>query len=169
MKLFSRIATSALTSFAILGCASSALAAVHQPFNSEESRLVLEAVQRVGGVVSVDTKECKERTGLMGYATRRGNLVVCASNHGDDLDELGDTIRHEALHLAQFCRGMSTGTVSALLAPDIDTASYTRDILGQDLSGHYSSAQHATEAEARALANYLDEYQVAAVIIEECL
>ena len=32
-------------------------------------------------------------------------MVLCVKNHGTDYAELGDTLRHESIHVAQACNG----------------------------------------------------------------
>lgn len=171
MSFFSRAATSALTGFAILGFASSAFAGPvrHQPYVESESISVIRAVQQVGGLVGHDAGLCLEESNIMGYASPDGIMVICIDNHDGDQDELADTIRHEAVHIAQFCKGQRHGATSAVLKPDLieESISIARDELGWDTS-LYPERQWAMEGEARVMAYYLDESDIVDHVLAEC-
>jgi len=160
------IATAAV---AVLGFASAANAHhwAQQPFVEAESQLVLNAVRATGHNVLLNQGPCQEKDGLMGFATMNGFLVICAENHKGDMDELADTIRHEALHLAQFCKARRTG--EDLLFPEHEDSHI--ELAQTELHWHilgYDTEQWAREAEARVAAQVLDEYQVAQIIRQEC-
>ena len=170
MTLFTRIAATALTGLAILGSASPVLAGPQQqPWNLQESRDLLNTVRGTGHYVGIDVARCEEKSAPYGYATSRGTLVICATKHDGDLNELADTIRHEAIHLAQFCKGSKEGKVISLLYPDRkeDIAFVARNDLG--FVGHgYESHKIAIENEARVLAQVLEEEQVEALLTSQC-
>jgi len=171
MNFFTRAATTALTGLAIFGFASAAFAhhVEQQPFVASESRLLLDAVRRTGHQILVNDKTCEEKAGLFGAATNRKQLLICVDNHKGDADELADTIRHEALHLVQMCKGRSGGATIALLAPE-DREQFLNDAvtwLHMPVSS-YPSSQHHVEAEARVLAHHLDEHQVAQLLVKFC-
>ena len=170
MTLFTRIAATALAGLAILGSASPALAGPQQqPWNLQESTDLLNTVRSTGHFVGIDVARCKEESGPYGYATSRGILVICATRHGDDLNELADTIRHETIHLAQFCKGRKGGVSIALLFPDRkeEIAVAARDGLGFVGQG-YKPHEVAFENEARVLAQVLEEEQVEALLRTHC-
>lgn len=170
MTLFTRIAATALTGLAILGSASPVLARPQQqPWNLEESRSLLSTVRSTGHFVGIDVARCKEAEAPFGYATARGALVICVTRHGDDLNELADTIRHETIHLAQFCKGKKRGATIGLLFPDRinEFAVLAREGLGFVGRG-YEPHQIAIENEARVLAQILEEEQVEALLTSQC-
>jgi len=171
MSIFTKAATTALTGLAIFGFASAAFAhhVPQQPFVESESVGLLNTVQATGHEVFVDGGMCNQGNGILGYATTSGELVICAKNHGNDMDELADTIRHEALHLVQFCKGRRNGATAALLVPQHAQGNLDYAINHLHMpEGQYEARQHYAEGEARVLAYSLDEHEVANLLIEEC-
>ena len=61
---------------------------------------------------------CDEDSSYGFYQPSKRLMVVCVSNHyvngKMDYYELGDTLRHEAIHVAQVCNG--NGTAKAILS-----------------------------------------------------
>jgi len=170
MTLFTRIAATALTGLAILGSASPALARPQQqPWNLQESTDLLNTVRSTGHFVDIDVDRCKGPRAPYGYATARGTLIICVTRHGDDLNELADTIRHETIHLAQFCKGKKGGASIALLFPDRkeEIAVVAREGLGFVGQG-YKPHEVAIENEARVLAQVLEEEGVEALLSTHC-
>ena len=171
MTFFTRAATTALTGLAIFGFASAAFAhhSIRQPFVEEETRLLLNAVKATGHHVVLDEGPCKTTgNGMLGAATTSGILLICAKNHGGDLVELADTIRHEAFHLAQFCKGRKHGATSALIVPDVIESSRALALELHMPVNAYAPDKRDSEAEARAGAYLLEEAEVASLLIKEC-
>ena len=166
--MIKQLAALALTGSVILGSASSAVAQGIKPqsFNATEVNFLLRAVTETGHSVFRGGEPCNR--GVYGFATSQKQLLVCAENHGNDLDELADTVRHEAFHLAQFCKARRVGASMALIFPELkdESIAMARD-LGMPMQ-RYREGQHAFEAEARAAAFSLNERQIAAVVKEEC-
>lgn len=169
MNSFSRLATTALTGLAILGFASSAFAhhIQHQPFVEEETVQLLAVAESLGITVHVDPGICEK--GLYGAMTTAGQLIVCTEAHGDDLDELADTIRHELLHAAQFCKGHNNGATSALLRPEYvdESVAFPQEHLHWNILD-YDPGKWNSEGEARTMAYFLDEKDVADWLVQEC-
>jgi len=171
MKLFSRIAGATLAATCLLGAAS-AVSAHHiprQPYVATETMMLLEEAQRVGVSIFTDKttpKACKE--GLFGAANARNQLLICITNHNDNTQELADTIRHELIHTAQFCKGRRVGATSALLYPELTDEALQGAIELHMPVDQYTPAQYAMEAEARVLAQIYEEEQIAAVLRREC-
>lgn len=168
MNLLNRATTTALTAIAAAGFAatlfaSQAQALERQPFVQAESDSLLRTAQGLGIRVVVDPAECKENTKVMGYMTNRGKLVLCAMNHGDDLVEFADTIRHELIHAVQFCIG------NRVIFPDqIETTrGFAQTGLGWNILG-YPVDQWDIEGEARTLAHFWDESEVEAALTRAC-
>ena len=170
MSFFTRAATTALAGCVIFGFASAAFAhhVPHQPFVAEETKLLIDTVKATGHRVLVDQGPCLEGNGMMGFATNNGFLVICAKNHGNDVDELADTVRHEAFHLAQFCKAKNRGATGALIMPDVIEQSRSLALALHMPVNAYPVHQRDTEAEARAAAHVLDEAEIAALLIKEC-
>lgn len=174
MTLFNRIATSALLTTVAFGSVAPAMAhhVPQQPFVERESADLLREVQRAGVRVVSGGRRCKK--GLMGMAIMSGDrqrqyLVICARNHGNDMAELADTIRHEALHVAQHCRARRLGIDPQPLFPQ--HADEFIAIAQTDLhwnTGQYDPSTWGPEAEARVGSQVLDEVDVARLVEREC-
>ena len=162
------IATAAI---AVFGFASAASAhhVSHQPFVQSESEQLLTVVEETGHRILVDPQPFCSKDGLMGAASSAKDLIICETNHQGDLDELSDTIRHEVLHLAQFCKARAHGSTHALLLPDStdDVQEYAVNELHFVGLG-YEESSMLGENEARVLAHALDEWQVAEILVQEC-
>ena len=105
MKLLATaLAVAGLVMGALPAEANTAALATTLLVNSE----ALDAVKQAGFLVLVDSHTCRQKTYLYGLTetgTRYGNLLhICLAQHGKDTEELEDTIRHESLHVAQYCK-----------------------------------------------------------------
>jgi len=171
MTFFQRTAAAVLSSLCLLGSAA-AVNAHHvqqQPYVASETKMLLDTARSVGISVFTDKttpKACKK--GLFGAANNQNQLLICIANHGDDADELADTIRHELIHSAQFCKARRVGATSALLYPELADKALQGAIELHMPVDQYAPAQYAAEAEARVLAQIYEEEQVAAVLRREC-
>lgn len=174
MTLFNRLATSALLATVAFGSVAPAMAhhVPQQPFVEQESVDLLREVQRAGVHVVTGGKRCKK--GLMGMAMMSGDrqrqyLLICPSAHGDNMAELADTIRHEALHVAQHCRArrLRTNVKPLFPAKSQESIRIARNALHMPMNS-YGREQWEVEAEARVGAHVLDEHEVAAFIRQEC-
>jgi hypothetical protein len=124
---------------------------------------VLDAVKSTDALVLIDSPACR-KDGLFGVyeaGTKYGNILhICLARHHNDMRELQDTVKHEAIHVAQYCRN------SVLLNPSL----VAKEATSSDLSNlaNYASSQRAIELEARVLARKLSEEQVADVVMRHC-
>lgn len=175
MTLMNKLAATALLATVAFGSVAPARAhhIRQQPFVKEETIQLLETVESVGVHIVVDSPRCKK--GLMGQALmsadrQRQYLLICATNHGNDLDELADTIRHEAIHVAQHCRTRRLGTAgNNPLFPD--KAPQAVQLAAEHLHmpmDSYDRSQWYAEAEARVAAHVLEEDQVSTLVRQEC-
>ena len=168
MKFFTRAATTALTGLVIFGFASAAFAQrlERQSFDAVKVNFLLRTATETGHTVFRGGEPCED--GVYGFATSTKQLLICVDNHGNNLDELADTVRHEAFHLAQFCKARRVGASMALIFPDLndEALELARD-LGMPME-RYDERQHPFEAEARAAAFALDEHRIAAILEAEC-
>lgn len=160
----------ALTGFTSLGFASSAAAhhVKQQPYNSFESRLLMEAVVGTGHTLRDRGGPCDIK-GLKGAATSKGELYVCVANHGGNQSDMADTLRHEAIHLAQRCKARRHGATDAILQPHLLQRYFPYAVgrLHWDPK-RYSSRDWPYEAEATVLAHELDEHHIAQLLVKEC-
>lgn len=172
MNIFQRTAAAVLSGLCLVGAAA-AVNAHHvpqQPYIAAETKTLLDAARSVGISIFTDKtspEACKE--GLYGAANNKNQLLICTANHGDNAAELADTIRHELIHSAQYCKGRRVGATSALLYPHLNDKAIrvAQTHLHWDILG-YDTSDWPNEAEARVLAQIYEEEQIAAVLRREC-
>jgi hypothetical protein len=88
-------------------------------------------------------------------------LTICVANHNGDNEELRDTVLHEAVHVAQTCKGEHLFTpVSIVKAADPEMVLF--------LSDKYPKDQFVRELEARVIARDQDEVFVTDLIKKHC-
>ena len=121
---------------------------------------VLEAVRSTGTEVRYHDEECKEGYAGM-YKLRSDTLIICPNNQLNHSD-LFDTIRHEAIHIAQACNGKPILSYDYYLknAPD-----HIKDAVSEYPQDRFT--QHM-ELEAFMGAAYLNEGQVINMINKYC-
>ena len=123
---------------------------------------VLQAVERTGTEVRYYDKECEDRrvAGFYQLNTHVDRLVVCPSNQLNHSD-LFDTIRHEAIHVVQACKG------DTILPYDyyIENAS---DRVKNTVLDNYPESHHHIELEAFHAAEVLSEDNVIELINKFC-
>ena len=66
---------------------------------------LVQTVRATGTVVLYDQPRCYERSTYGYYHPASDTMVICVENHDGDYKELGDTLRHESMHVAQACNG----------------------------------------------------------------
>jgi len=162
-------ATAALTGLAVFGFASAAFAGNYffEPDLSESEQLI-ENLFLVGGQLHLDHEICE--TGVLGaYRRDTKEVVACVINHQGNIMELHDTIRHEAVHMAQGCKAERLGVKRVALREDLAIfyQDYARDYLGWNRLG-YNMEQWTTEAEARVLAAVMGQHGIVGLLLEEC-
>jgi hypothetical protein len=127
--------------------------------------------QRLGIQFQVDTPDCKENARLMGYMVApQMVMTVCLKNHeayGDmAVVNLADTIRHELIHAAQFCKATYSSNV---LFPDRinESLDFAQEHLDWNVLGYPVQYWNA-EGEARTLAHHFSEQQVSVLLDKSC-
>lgn len=173
MTLFFRLATTALTGLCALGMVGAAQAhhVQQQPYVASETRSLLQTARGLGVQVFTDKEApgaCKE--GLFGAANIKSQLLICANNHGGNVQELADTVRHELVHIAQYCKAARTGASDAALlypAHSDGFIAYAQEQLHWHILG-YDTKDWGNEAEARSLAHLLNEKEVAYLLRRNC-
>jgi len=170
MSFFTKAATTALAGCVIFGFASAASAhhMRQQPFVKANVNALLRVVKATGHRIYSGGELCEKRK-LMGAAFRDKQLLVCVDNHKGDLDELADTVRHEVIHLAQMCKARRVGATSAVLVPNVieESVAFAQEHLHWNRLG-YNRSKWNTEGEARTMAHFLNESQVAELLVDEC-
>ena len=172
-KLLSALAATALTGSLAFAVPAHAASMVRTDSTTETVQELVERGEALGIEFQSDTQECKETAGLMGYMTAPSMvMVLCIENHGrmfgpDAFDNLADTIRHELIHAAQFCK--STWSTTALLFPENARFSqeYAQQQLGWDVF-LYPEYQWPMEGEARTVAYFVDDQGTADLLDEAC-
>jgi len=168
MNFFSRLTATALAATCAVGAATAALAhhrTDQQPYVHEETMSLLAAARRVGIQIFTERSNGARglcRKGLYGMANSNNQLLLCVDNHGGNMAELADTVRHELIHNAQFCKG-------GMIHPDLKDKmlAVARDELHMPMD-KYEPRKYYREAEARVLAHIMDEHEVAELVTEHC-
>ena len=123
--------------------------------------LIINQVRDAGYTPYRGSNKCQASNGLMGYINaEHRHFVICRDNVPFPALALA-TIRHEALHVAQRCKG-------GLLWPKYAHLNVERAIDEGFQPGTYPAHQLRLEAEARVMSQELDAYEVAAVVRDAC-
>lgn len=173
MDLAHRITATALAAAVTLGTVAPVAAAKpvpQQPYSETELNLLLRAVTQTGhAILSEDSgpgaaEACTEG-GMLGAANTSKQLLLCVRSHKGDNDELADTARHEVVHLVQFAKGRCHGATAALINPNMaaENLAFAQEVLRMPMD-RYAASQHYLEAEARTLAQVMDESQIAELL-----
>ena len=74
-----------------------------------DSQALTQTVRATGTTVLYDQPRCYEKRTYGYYHPASDTMVLCVNNHYEhgklDYKELGDTLRHESMHIAQACNG----------------------------------------------------------------
>lgn len=121
------------------------------------SNPVLAVVHESGTQIKFKDERCNQVFGS--YNMQTDIMVICIEKH-DSYEELGDTIRHEAIHVIQSC---NAGPVLGLF----QTVQYAKE---KDITvtSEYPTAHQHMELEARIAARNLDDNQVASLVRKFC-
>lgn len=163
------VAATALAGLAVFGFASAAFAGNYffEP-DLSGSDVLISALNSVGGELLLDDPSCE--AGPLGFY-RRGaqEVVACLINHQGDIRELHNTIRHEVVHMAQGCKATRLGVRYVALREELAIfyQDYAREYLGWNRLG-YNMEQWTTEAEARVLAEVMDQHGIVDLLLKEC-
>lgn len=123
---------------------------------------VLQAVERTGTEVRYYDKECDNESvsGFYHYSTNVDRLVVCPRNQRNHSD-LFDTVRHEAIHVVQACKG------GAVLPYDYYIKNASSGVKST-VFDNYPKEHHHFELEAFHAAHHLNENNVIELINKFC-
>jgi len=132
---------------------------------SPQLRSLFAAIQATGTSVVIDHPQKCSDPSLMGQYSYQPRVIdeylICVGNHKGDNAELYDTVLHEAVHVAQACKG---GPIYS--AESIIKAAEPKDI--QLVGAGYPNHQFNVELEARVLARQQDEVFVTTLIKQHC-
>ena len=132
-----------------------------------QSELV-RTVRATGTEVVLDPERCYERN-IMGYYTTvvnaKGDYLVdemglCVENHAGNYKELGNTLRHEAVHVAQECNNGPILSVQDLLP---HASQRTTNALRS-----YSADHYHVELEAWTMAERASNEQISELLVAAC-
>ena len=141
-----------------------ALAAPAQAYHIDPAHhQVLSTVQQLGIRVYVDPVKCSE--GMAGYYNG-STLGLCTENSLDHADYL-NTIRHEAVHVAQRCKSIATESADDLVVISDKVAKLGLRRYPKTVS-QYHISQWGTEAEAWMAADALSPQQVESLLRKQC-
>ena len=122
------------------------------------SNPVLAEVNRSGTTIRFKDPSCNE--GIFGsYTPKTDVMVLCLTNH-PDFAELGDTIRHETVHIIQMCNG---GPVMSFES----VAKYAQPSDYKAMHG-YGTHSHHHEIEANMAARNMTDLEVVSSFKNAC-
>lgn len=124
----------------------------------------LDAVKWTGTQIVIDSVICEEREVHGFYQYRKDPrvdvLTLCVSRH-DTIKELKDTIRHEAIHVAQACRQQA-------IFKDEFIAKHASPAMRENITKFYAKDVQAYELEAVVVANQTNQQEVAELLYNVC-
>ena len=122
------------------------------------SNPILAEVHRSGTTIKFTDPSCAR--GIFGsYTPSKDVMVLCLSNH-PNYAELGDTIRHETVHIIQMCNGgplMSFEQIASYAQPTDYKA-----------MNNYSTHSHHHEIEANLAARNMNDSQIVTAFKNAC-
>ena len=155
----------ALSLTALLASASPAIAS---PYSLIRSQPLARAVEATGVTFKTSDPYCQESGAYGFYKPSARLMVVCVSNHyvngRMDYRELGDTLRHESIHVAQVCYG--NGEAKPILSWT-QIAKYSNNKILSIVQRYPVDRQHV-EYEAFTSASIMTNNQVAKIVRDFC-
>jgi len=148
---------------ASLACVVGAAAPVqaNDMYSLLDSQPLVQTVRATGTAVLYDTARCDTHNVYGYYRPSTDVMVICVKTHGSDFKELGDTLRHESMHVAQACNGGN-----AIL----DWATISKYSTNRILSivQRYPAAHQHVEYEAFTAAYVMSNTQVTKIVKDYC-
>ena len=142
--------------------------AIASPYTDVRTNHLTRVVESAGISFSTWDPYCEESGGYGFFQPSKRKMVVCVSNHYEngkmDYYELGDTLRHEAIHVAQVCNG--NGTAKAILSWN-QIAKYSNNNILSIVQRYPVDRQHV-EYEAFTGAATMTNTQVAKIVRDFC-
>ena len=165
--MFKTLSAIALAGSTLLGFASSAVAGYGmQPWDAQGAANLIRVAESHGIEVHADHELCRSNRNIYGLMSNKNEMYLCGDNI-PNVDMLGEVIRHELVHAAQFCRWRRGKPM--LVEPDKfdgfeQYAAVALDFVGQN----YPPEQFEVEVEARVMGNVYSNTQVANILDKEC-
>ena len=134
-------------------------------------KALMGTAEKLGIRFQTNTQECKDTEGLMGYMQAPHMVMtLCVENHRaygpQAFDALADTVRHELVHAAQFCK--ATYSTNILFPGKVKAAvEFAQTHLGWHILG-YPAHQWDAEGEARVIAHEVNDIQVGRLLDKAC-
>ena len=122
---------------------------------------IVETIQDSGYRIYGEHTECTKDQGLKGFMNPMSRVFVVCFENAATATEIYTTIRHEAIHVAQLCKG------GLLFPQDVELNLSRAQDEGWDILG-YPTSHWEVEAEARVMANEWDAHEVNAAIRKFC-
>jgi len=148
---------------ASLACVVGAAAPVqaNEIYRLLDSQPLVQTVRATGTTVLYDQPRCYEKNAYGYYHVPSDTMVLCVENHDEDYKELGDTLRHESMHVAQACNGHK---------PILDWATISKYSTNRILSivQRYPVSHQHIEYEAFTAAYAMSNNQVKDVVHQFC-
>ena len=152
---------------ALVGAASPAVASTNAIYSYLSRNTLIDTIEETGTNVRFNTADCTRN--IMGYYAlesdaygnvTRDELGLCVAAHKGDLAELSNTLRHEAMHVAQACYGGPIAPIEELL--EVATPEIHRIV------GRYPAQHHHVEYEAFVAAEYFSDAEMTKVVEHFC-
>ena len=126
---------------------------------------VLKAVKSTGTEVVYNHKDCATENAHGWYEFRRNpnidELVICVDTHTNGSDLL-DTVRHEAVHVIQTCKG------DTVMPYDVNMQHASAHTLKQLKTYSDDTLTQSLEVEAHNMAEFLSEDDIVGMINKYC-
>ena len=122
---------------------------------------IVRAVAKAGYSVDTEHQACDDNPNLYGFVRSSAKeFVICFDNAGS-MTQIWRTTRHEAIHVAQICKG-------GLLSPFRKEAITQRAIDSGFVPDSYPARQLHIEAEARVYADIMSAQEVTSLVNIQC-
>jgi hypothetical protein len=152
------------TILSVVALCASAMPAQANIYSLVSNNRLTRTVEASGVRVVYDTEYCFERGSYGYYMPKSKVLGLCVLNHDGDIAELGDTLRHEAIHVAQTCYG--NGKARPILSWT-QISKYSNNRILSIVQRYRPEHQHI-EYEAFTAAATMTNNQVADIVTKFC-
>ena len=146
----------------------SATPAIASPYSAVRSNHLTRVVESAGVTFKTWHKYCDESGSYGFFQPSKRLMVVCVANHYEngkmDYYELGDTLRHESIHVAQACYG--NGEPKPILSWT-QIAKYSNNNILSIVQRYPADRQHV-EYEAFTGAATMNNTQISKIVRDFC-
>ena len=152
----------------VVALIASATPAIASPYSMLRSNHLTRVVESTGVSVKLYDQRCVSDDVYGFYQPGMKLMVICVRNHyvngKMDYHELGDTLRHEAMHVAQVCNGK--GDAVAILSWN-QISKYSNSNILSIVQRYPADRQHV-EYEAFTAAATMTNTQVSKIVKDWC-